>query len=170
MQRVLVIGCGGAGKSTLSRRLGQLLGIPVVHLDSLYWKPGWVESDKTEWADCVQRVARGDSWIMDGNYSGTLAARLDACDTVIFLDMPRLTCLWRVAKRVIRYRGSARPEMPVGCPERFDLTFLAWIWNYPNGSKRRVLALLDAHRSVRKVVHLRSQRDVERFLANPSAV
>jgi adenylate kinase family enzyme len=95
MKRILIIGSGGAGKSTLSRCLQKLLGIPLVHLDSIFWKPGWVETPRPEWKRIVCELVQGDSWIMDGNYSGTLDIRIDACDTIIFLDLPRTTCSWR---------------------------------------------------------------------------
>src|SRR5829696_6662179 len=99
MRKVLVIGSGGAGKSTVARRLGARLQIDVIHLDSLYWQPGWVETSKDEWKTIVAEILKRDSWILDGNYSGTLAMRYEACDTVIFLDMPPIVCLWRVIKR-----------------------------------------------------------------------
>lgn len=164
MQRILVVGSGGSGKSTLSVRLGSLLGLPVIHLDALYWSPGWVEPDKKQWAQTVRQVIEQKAWILDGNYSGTLAERVEACDTVVFLDVSRLVCVWRVLARVVRYRGKARPDMSPGCPERINMPFLLWIWNYPNRSRRKVLALLETVRATKQVVHLRGQRDVERFV------
>lgn len=169
MQRILVIGSGGSGKSTFSLRLGEILDIGVVHLDSLYWKPGWVESDKAEWAHRVHKLISEDAWILDGNYSGTLVERVEACDTVIFLDVSRLTCLWRVLKRAMRHYGETRPDMPGGCPERLDLKFMLWIWNYPKRTRGRVLSLLEAHRSTKNVICLRTRKDIERFLASQRA-
>jgi adenylate kinase family enzyme len=169
MQRILVIGPGGSGKSTLSKRLGEVLGLPVIHLDSLYWKPGWVEPDKTEWAETVRKVIAHETWIVDGNYSGTLAERLEACDSVVFLDLPRHLCLWRVLKRVMTGYGRTRADMPEGCPEKLDLKFLSWVWNYPVRSRRKVLALLEAHRGTKRVVHLRTCREVSRFVERRGA-
>jgi adenylate kinase family enzyme len=167
MQRVLIVGSGGAGKSTLAKRLGNVLGLPVIHLDSLYWSPGWIEPDKMQWAETVRGVIRQRAWILDGNYSGTLAERIEACDTVVFLDLSRFVCLWRVLKRVATYRGRSRPDMPEGCPERLDIGFLLWIWSYPNRSRRKVLALLETYRTTKKVIHLRTPTDVERFISAP---
>jgi adenylate kinase family enzyme len=164
MQRVLVIGSSGSGKTTLSRRLGTLLKLPVIHLDTLYWSPGWVEPDKAQWSETVRKVIGEKTWVLDGNYSGTLADRIAAADTVVFLDLSRLVCVWRVLKRVAKHRGETRPEMPDGCPEKLNLAFLLWIWNYPSRSRRKVLALLEACRATKNVVHLRTRRDVERFL------
>mgnify|MGYP002149391403 FL=1 len=83
MKKILVIGSGGAGKSTFATRLGELLRINVVHLDRLHWKPGWVEPSKAEWAETVNELISREAWVMDGNYSGTLEQRLAACDTVV---------------------------------------------------------------------------------------
>src|SRR5580765_7184882 len=94
MKRILVIGSGGAGKSTFAKRLGEILKIEVIHLDSLYWKPGWIEPPKPEWKKTIERLLTRDFWVMDGNYSGTLDVRFEACDTVIFLDIARMICLW----------------------------------------------------------------------------
>lgn len=165
MQRILIIGSGGAGKTTLAQELGKKLGIPVIHLDALFWKPGWIESDKAEWQNTVRDVMHDARWIMDGNYGGTLAERMEQCDTVIFLDIPRLICIWRVIKRAIRYYGRSRPDMAQGCPEKVDMEFLQWIWNYPRRSKPPVMTLLDAHRATKKVVHLESLRAIREFLA-----
>ena len=169
MQRVLVVGSGGSGKSTLSKRLGNVLGLPVVHLDSLYWSPGWIEPDKSEWAETVRKIIAQTAWILDGNYSGTLVERIEACDTVVFLDVSRFVCLWRVLKRLAKHRGKTRPDMPDGCPERLNIAFLLWIWNYPNRTRRKVLGLLETYRTTKTVIHLRTRADVERFIKAPRA-
>lgn len=169
MQRVLVIGSSGAGKSTLARRLAEILGLELIHLDSLYWKPGWIESEQEEWKAKVRSAIRKESWIIDGNFSGTLPERLEACDTVIFLDLPRIVCLWRVLKRVISHHGRRRADMPAGCPERFDFKFLAWVWNFPARSRPKVLALLESHRGTKCVVRLRNRREIEEFVAQQLA-
>jgi len=121
MRKILVIGSGGAGKSTFAQRLGDVLNLKVIHLDSLYWSPGWVEMPKDKWRTIVEELVKRDSWIIDGNYGGTLDSRLAACDGVIFLDVPRLICLRRVLKRVALYRKESRPDMAAGCPERLKV-------------------------------------------------
>lgn len=165
MRRILVIGSGGSGKSTVSTSLGGKLGLPVVHLDQLYWKAGWIEPKKAEWAETVRETIGRDAWILDGNYSGTLAERVEACDTVIFLDLSRFVCLWRVLVRTITHHGKTRPDMPDGCPERFNLSFLIWVWNYPVRTRRKVLSLLAEHASSKNVIHLRTRKEVESFLS-----
>ena len=164
MQRVLVIGSGGAGKSTLSAEIGERLGIPVVHLDALYWRAGWTEPDGDEWDQRVRQALGGEAWVMDGNYGGTLDLRLEAADAVVFLDLPRSLCLWRVAKRRVRYHGRSRPDMAAGCPERLDAAFLRWIWDYPRTQRPRVLAKLSAVGPGTQAVVLRSTGEVRRFL------
>jgi adenylate kinase family enzyme len=89
MRRVLVIGSGGSGKSTVAAQLGELLELEVNHLDKFYWNPGWVETAPDEWIKTVTELVNRDSWIIDGNYSGTLELRLRQCDTIVFLDLPR---------------------------------------------------------------------------------
>ncbi|HVG30603.1 MAG TPA: DNA topology modulation protein [Pyrinomonadaceae bacterium] len=165
MKKILVIGSGGAGKSTFSKRLGDALGLEVIHLDRLYWKPGWVEPPKPEWRARVEELLRGDSWIMDGNYSGTLDIRLGACDTVIFLDVPRAVCLWRVLKRAAVYRSGGRADMAEGCDEHFNPEFMRWIWNYPKRSRAKIFRLLGAGARDKTVVLLRTRAEIESFLA-----
>ena len=164
MRKVLVIGPGGAGKSTLANQLGELLHIEVLHLDKFYWQSGWIEMSKPEWLKTVEKLIRRDAWIMDGNYSGTLDIRFKACDTVIFLDMARTLCLWRVLKRVLMYRKQSRPDMAQGCPERLTMEFILWIWNYSSRTRPKIVRLLESN-AEKRIVWLRSQSDVERFLA-----
>ncbi|MEN1728203.1 MAG: AAA family ATPase [Pseudomonadota bacterium] len=164
MQRVLIIGSGGAGKSTLARRLGSVTGLPVIHLDEHYWQPGWVEPDKAEWSCRVDELLEQETWIMDGNFSGTLDQRLRAADTVILLDLSRWRCLWRVIKRWLNHRGREREEMPAGCPERLSWGFLHWVLLYPNISRPRITGVLDRHAESVDVIRLDRPSAIAAFL------
>ncbi|MCI0661180.1 MAG: DNA topology modulation protein [Acidobacteria bacterium] len=166
MRKILVIGSGGAGKSTFSIRLSKILNIEVIHLDALYWKPGWVEPPKEEWKKTVEMLIVRDTWIMDGNYSGTLDLRIVACDTLIFLDISRWVCVWRVIKRLMRHRNRRRPDMAEGCHERFDLRFVLWVWNYGKRSRPKIIKLMDENAEGKKIIFLRSNEEVERFMAH----
>lgn len=168
MRRILIIGPGGAGKSTLARRLGARLGLEVFHLDKFYWRPGWVEPARDEWLEILAALAARDSWIMDGNYSGSLDLRLARCDTVVLLDLPRPLCLWRIVRRRLAYRAATRPDMAEGCPERLTPEFVRWVWGYPRRSRPKVLARLAAAGAGKRIIRLRSRREVERFLAAPN--
>ncbi len=169
MKKVLVIGSGGAGKSAFAVRLGQTLNITVIHLDALYWQPGWVELPKDVWRQRVTALLQQEAWIMDGNYSGTLDLRLAACDTVIFLDLARTVCLWRVLRRQMMYWNEVRPDMGAGCPERVTLEFVRWVWDYPHSVRPKVLARLRAYEQSKRIIRLRSQVEVEEFLRNARA-
>lgn len=164
-RRILVIGSGGAGKSTLAARLAAATGLPLVHLDVHFWTPGWVPLPDDEWAATVDRLIAADRWIMDGNFSGTLRKRLDAADAVVFLDTPRWRCLARVFRRMARWYGRSRPDLAEGCPESFDWGFLRWVWDFPRRSRPEVLAALEAAPGRVKRIVVRSNAEVERFLA-----
>jgi adenylate kinase family enzyme len=164
MRKVLVIGPGGAGKSTLANQLGSVLNIEVLHLDKFYWHPGWIETPKDEWLTKLEALLRRESWVMDGNYSGTLDVRFKSCDTVVFLDLPRTGCLWRVLKRSVIYRGKSRPDMADGCPERLTLEFILWIWNYSKRTRPKVVRMIESPPDDKKIVWLRSSSEVEAFL------
>lgn len=164
MKRILVIGCSGAGKSTFSRRLSKATGIEVIHLDKIYWQRDWTEPEKDEWKKTLEKVMReSDAWIMDGNFSGTLELRLPFCDTVIFLDMPRTLCVYRVLKRIAGSYKKTRPDMADGCPEHFDWEFLKWIWDFENRSKGKMEKRLEKYENEKTIIRLKSKREVENF-------
>jgi len=167
MRRILVIGSGGAGKSTFATRLGQLLDIEVIHLDKFFWRSGWVESPPDEWVRTVTKLVNRDSWIMDGNYGGTLELRIQRCDTIVFLDLSRLLCVWRIVKRNLRYRRGGRPDMAEGCHEKLDPEFVSWVWNYPRRSRPKVVELIRTHADGKRIVWLRSKAEVKKFLSDP---
>jgi len=167
MKRILVIGSGGAGKSTVAAKLGQLLNLEVNHLDKYYWRPGWVDQPREEWLQTVTDLINRDSWIIDGNYSGTLELRIRRCDTIVFLDLSRFLCVWRIVKRSFQYRRCSRPDMAEGCLEKLDPEFLSWVWNYSRRTRPQVVELIRTHADGKRVVWLRSKADVKKFLSDP---
>ena len=162
MERVLVIGSPGAGKSTLATAIAERTGLPLIHLDRHHWRAGWVEADKAEWEPQVAALIAGESWVIDGNYGGTLAARLARADTAIWLDFPVWLCLARVFRRAVQYRGRTRPDMAEGCPEQLNWEFLVYTARFPWTGRKRILAKLPAFTG--RLVHLRGPSGAERFL------
>lgn len=142
MDRVLVIGPCGAGKSTLSADLGRRLALSVHHMDQLNWQPGWVESGDDALRAKLDAIIAGDRWLIDGNYGGTLAERLARADTVVYLDYPVRLCLRQLLGRIWTYRGRTRPDMTEGCPERFDLAFFLYVLTWNRGPRPRTEAKL----------------------------
>lgn len=164
MDRLLVIGCSAAGKSTVARDMGQILGLEVIHLDKLLWGPGCRLAEPHEECHAVRSLLDRPRWIIDGNYTASLPMRLAAADTVVVVDFSRVRCLAWAIKRLMQYRGRTRPDMGEGCPEQLNLGFLRWIWNYPHQERPQLLRHLDQHGSHTRVVFLRNRDEVNRWL------
>lgn len=164
MKKIIIIGSGGSGKSTFARKIGKKTGIQVFHLDKLYWKPGWIETGKEEWVEIVKGLTLGESWIIDGNYNGTMDIRVKAADTIIFLDYSRYICLWGALKRRLMYSKKSRPDMAEGCKEKLDMEFFKWIWTFPYKVRTSILKRLNENSVNKKVVILKNRRESEAFL------
>jgi len=165
MRRIVVVGCSGSGKTTLALRLGRKLGLPVVHLDVLYWRPGWKESDQASFRERVAAAAAGDGWIVDGSFSGlAMDLTVTRADLMIAIERPRWLCLWRVLWRSFFQRSSQRPDLPDGCPEQFDWKFIRETWRYNIIRVPRIEAERLEHAPGLQVVRLRSNREVARFV------
>lgn len=162
-RRIAVIGCPGAGKSTLSRALAERLRLPLHHLDQLWWQPGWVETTMDDFDEKLHAILDTDAWIIDGNYSRTLEARVSRADLVIHLDYPRWLCLSRAVRRILASHGRSRPDMAPGCPERLDREFLTYIWHFRRDVRPRLAAVLDDYPG--RCATCRSPREAERLLA-----
>lgn len=164
MKKIAIIGSGGSGKSTLAQQLGTQLNLPVHHLDALLWKANWAATSKEEQRTIQRELIKNEEWIIDGNYNGTLDIRLNAADTVIFVDINRWICIYRVIKRRIQYHGRSRPDMGSGCEERLNMAFLTWIWNYPETKRPQMLKKLGNLAGDQQIIILKSPREVQQFL------
>jgi adenylate kinase family enzyme len=164
MKRILVIGSSGAGKSTLAKHLHSITGLKLIHLDRFYHQPNWGKPTDEEWLKIVMELIQEDEWIMDGNYGGTMEVRMERSDTVIWLDLPRTVCTWRILKRTFLYRNMNRSDMAEGCNERFDWGFTRYVWNFPRDTKPKIEARIKKYPD-KKIFHLKSQRQVENFFA-----
>ncbi|MNO93254.1 topology modulation protein [compost metagenome] len=166
VQRIVILGNAGSGKSTLARALGKHLGLPVVHLDTLFWEPGWIEPDAEQFRARVSAAIAADTWICEGNYARrTFDLRLPRADLIIWLDTPRLTCFARVILRSVMNRP--RPDLAAGCAEKLDrafLTFLGFVWNFDRGYRPGIEAVRMAMGPRIPVVHLRNSREIAAFL------
>lgn len=161
---MLILGPSGSGKSTLGERLGTILGIPIIHLDQHYWKPNWIETPENEWRDKIKSLISLDSWVMDGNYTSTLKLRASAADTIIYIDIPRRLSYLRIFTRFLRFRGQTRPDLADDCPEKIDLDFIRWIWDFPITRKPVILRFLENLNSTKSVFILRGQKEIEGFI------
>lgn len=168
MQRVMICGGPGSGKSTLARIMGERLDLPVHHMDHIHWKPGWIERTPDEKSALCHAVHIRDQWIFEGNHSRTYPERVARADTLIWLDLPVLLRQWRVFARTIRSYGRSRPDLPDGCPERFDkgtLEFWHFIWRTRHTARAK-LAAIAADPGDLTVHHLQSRSQVAAFIAN----
>ncbi|MEM7750288.1 MAG: DNA topology modulation protein FlaR [Pseudomonadota bacterium] len=165
MKRIMVIGGSGSGKSTLAQGIGAITGLPVIHIDKIYWKAGWVSREATDTQRMVVDTAQAEAWVLDGNNSSTFNQRADRADAIIFLDLPTWLRFSRVVWRAVAYYGRSRPDMTEGCTERLDYNFLKWVLGYrTNGGRIRALALIETYASRARIHHLRSRREVDEFL------
>jgi len=163
VERILVLGPCGAGKSTLAVRLGATLGLPVIHLDKEYWRAGWIEPPDSEWLPKVEGLIASERWVMDGNYGGTLVRRLKRADLVVNLDYPRRVFFPRMIWRSLSQWGRTRPDMAEGCPEQLSWEFIVYTWRYRIDVLPRREALIAA--SGVPVIAFRHPREAEAWLA-----
>ena len=158
MKKVIVIGCPGSGKSMFSRALHNKTGIPLYHLDMMYWNADKTTVEKSVFLERLYAVLEKDEWIIDGNYGSTMELRMAACDTVIFLDYPLDVCLDGIKER----RGKSRSDIPWIETEE-DAEFIRFIKNYNEQQKPKVQGLLKKHRD-KNIIIFKSREQADTFL------
>ncbi|MBX8643269.1 MAG: topology modulation protein [Thermoplasmata archaeon] len=160
-KRIIVVGSPGAGKSTISRAVSSATGLPLFHLDRLYWKPGWVPVRREKFLERVRAVIASPAWIIDGNYQSTFPERFEAADTVIFLDFSRIACIVGALRRLVLDGRKERPDMTEGCEERFNrkfLEFLLFIWSYQSTGRKETVSILNSEKSGGKTIYVLHNR------------
>ena len=141
MQKIIVIGCPGSGKSTFSKSLHKIIGIPLFHLDMMFWNSDKTTVEQSVFYERLSKTIQNDKWIIDGNYSSTMELRMQACDTIIFLDYSLDVCLNGIQER----KGKARSDMPWIESDEYDEAFIEFIKNYNSQCRPQVMELLDKY-------------------------
>jgi adenylate kinase family enzyme len=161
MKRILVIGCSGSGKSTFSKELSHRLNLPLVHLDHLFWKPGWIEREYKIFEGLLQAEIEKKQWIIDGNYINSFPIRIKYADTVIFLDFNRWICTWRVIKRWLMQEGY----QAIDCPQTMDWSFLKYVfWDYHGNIRNRALEIKKQYSSSINWITFKDSNEVKKWL------
>ena len=161
MKKVIIIGCPGSGKSTFGRALQGITGLPLYHLDMMYWNEDKTTVDKETFIGRLKAVMSTPEWIIDGNYASTMEMRFAECDTVFFLDYPTDVCIEGVKSRV----GKPRSDMPWVEEETLDDEFMLFIQNYNSESRARVLELIQKY-SQKNVIVFQSRQESEIYLSS----
>lgn len=158
MKKIVVIGCPGAGKSTFARRLKEMTGLPLYYLDQIWHKADRTTVSKEEFDAKLGEIIQQDSWIIDGNYLRTMECRLDACDTVFFLDYPLEICLEGAKARI----GTVREDMP-WVETEFDEEFRQWILDFPKDQIPVIYELLKKYETEKEIIIFKSRDEAEKF-------
>lgn len=162
--KIILVGNGGSGKSYLSKRIAELTGHPLYHLDKEFWQPGWVMMSKEGRIARQHEILSGDKWIIDGDYGSTMETRFAAADLVIFMDINRITCIISATKRL----KEKRTDMPdyLETPGIFSKNFLqfAWyIWNFPKSRRKNILTLRGKYPHV-AFAHIKTRREGQAWI------
>lgn len=165
MNRIIVIGCPGSGKTTLSKALAKKLSLPLIHLDKIQWQGNWECIRGEEFDNILREEMEKPQWIIDGNYSRTIPMRLKQCDTVIYLDYPTYVCFYGALERVIKNHGKLRDDMGGNCRERFDPSFFWFILNFSRKNRKKYHKLLSDTEN-KTVIILRTRKQTYEFLNN----
>ncbi|WP_173916377.1 hypothetical protein [Halobacillus sp. Marseille-Q1614] len=164
MNKIAIIGSAGSGKSTLARQLGKILDIEVVHMDRLFWNPGWLQSTQEELRVKQEFYLKKDQWIIEGNYSKVWNERLALADTIIMIDLNRYLCLYRVVKRWLHNYGRTREDIGEGCVEKLDKEFVQFVWQFPKKKRSKLISAQLQHCSHAQIIILPSRKSAEKYL------
>lgn len=161
--KIQIIGYAGSGKSTLAQKLGEIIGAPVLHLDSTHFYGDWQERTVEEQAQIVRDfMAANDSWIMDGNYTSVATERFTMTDMTIFLDFARIPCYLAAYKRSRKFRGKPRPDLP--CGEKFDKSFRRWLLIDGRTKERKQKHLDNLNATSGQRVILKNRKETRKFV------
>ena len=125
-KKIAILGISGSGKSVFSRQLGEKLGLPVIHMDQLFWEGNWEAVPESDYLAKHEEVIKGDQWIIEGYIDAKMSNRAQAADLILYLDYSGLRCAWQVIKRWLKHRKKAAPSFPKRPWRNWILTFCGW--------------------------------------------
>ncbi len=160
----MIIGSSGSGKTTLALKMSEKLSLPLIHLDYHFWKANWEASSDKEWRNKLEKLVKEDKWILDGNFTSSLDIRLNRADTIVFVDLPRFTRMYRVIKRWCQNRKRNRADLPPGCKEKIDMKLLKSVWYFGKKRKPEIIKLLEQHKVNKNIFILNSSSEIEQFI------
>ena len=167
MKKTAIVGCGGSGKSHLARQLGSILDAPVTHLDAVYYDDDWNPLDQETFASLQRDLVSQPTWVIDGNYNSTLQTRLEACDTVVLMDVSTLAALWGIFSRQLRHGAGHKGN---GVHNRIHWGVITYVATYRRRMRPRVLAKINEFAAGHaEVVLLTSRRHTRRWLREVAA-
>ncbi|MFF2014604.1 DNA topology modulation protein [Paenibacillus sp. NPDC058177] len=162
--KIMIIGSNGSGKSTFSRELGEILQLPVYHLDLYFWKPGWVQIPNEEWVDLIKGLVEREEWIIDGYYGRTLDIRMQAADVIVLFDLSPWITTYRVIKRRIQYHGKSRPDLNEECPESIDWQFIKYGWNFRRDRLPGIMNKLQNYSDQTRIIIIKTPKEAVKVL------
>lgn len=163
-KRIMIIGGPGSGKSALATALSEKLGLPVIHMDRIFWQPGWQPRHRGDVARLAMAAAEQPDWIIDGNYASTWDYRAERAGLILCLDLPRHVRMMGLFRRILTGYGRVRPDMAEGCPERLNWEFLRWSWEWDSHSRPKMRDFAEGWGRTRRVEFLTSRAEVQKFL------
>ena len=162
MERIMIVGCSGSGKSTLASNLSQVLNIDLMHLDAHSWAAGWISAPKDQFEKAHEDFIKKDKWIIDGNCFRVIDERLERADTIIHLDISRMSCVYGIIKWRIQFHGKTRPGIAENCPEQIDWEHLKCVWKYKDTKYFKTKKMLAEQKEKnKKIIVLKSRNEVD---------
>ncbi|MDO9628461.1 MAG: hypothetical protein Q7I99_01055 [Acholeplasmataceae bacterium] len=162
--KILVIGYSSSGKSTFSKRIGNVYNIPVLHIDKIFFSPNWVERDKTQVEQEIREFMKSDSWIIDGLYRNQARERFEIADQIFIFDFNRFKCLYGAVVRRVKFHNQIRDSIAEGCKERLNFSFIWWILF--GGRKKESKVLLKSIQTTyhNKVIVFKNRKQTNNYL------
>lgn len=162
-KNIMVMGCAGAGKSDLAKRIAEITGLRLIHMDPFYYKPNWLLREAEDVKALALAAIKIDGWVFDGNHSETHEIRAEKSEIIIWVDIPRWRCFYNVFYRAWKYRGKTRPDMADDCIERVDWNFIKFIWNFKKRSGK-IGKLLADNRDKKQVYRFKDYAEINAFV------
>lgn len=169
VKKIAVIGSPGSGKTTLTKKLGSMLKLPIYHLDHHFWEENWQGKDEERWGGIVKDLSSNSEWIIDGDYFNTIKMRMDSADMIVYLNFSKWLCLWRICKRLFLSYGKTRSDMPAGCKEKLNwqfINFVKFVWDYHKIRKPIILDMLKSYRGIKTVYIFKNNEELDNFCHN----